>query len=51
LEAATIANEDTMVATPSAMIDGVAGEGQDVDEEVDGAEEAVVGEEANDAEE
>jgi len=50
-EAATIANEDTVVATPPATADGVAGEGEDVDEEADGAEEAVVGEEVNDAEE
>ncbi|QCD89292.1 hypothetical protein DEO72_LG4g236 [Vigna unguiculata] len=50
-EVATIANEDTVVATPPAMIDGVAGEGEDADEDADGAEEAVVGEEVNDAEE
>ena len=50
-ETAAVVNEDTVVATPPATINGVAGEGEDVDEEADGAEEVVVGEEANDAEE
>jgi len=39
--------EDTMVATPPATIDGVAGEVEGVDEEADGAKEAVASDEAD----
>ena len=46
-EATIMANEDTVVATPPATIDGVAGEVEGVDEEADRAEEAVAGDEAD----
>jgi len=50
-EAATMANEDTVVATPPTTIDGVAGEVKGADDEADGAEEVAASEEANDVEE
>jgi len=46
-EAAIMMYEDTMVATPPATIDGVAGEVEGVDEEADGAKEAVASDEAD----
>ena len=50
-EAATMANEDTMVTTPATTVDGVVGEVEVADEEAEGAEEAVGGEEVDDAKE
>ena len=51
-EAATTANEDTVVTTPAAtMVDGVVGQVEVVDEEAEGAEEDATGEEVDEVEE
>ena len=50
-EATTMANEDTMVTTPAATVDGVVGEVEVPNEETERAEEATAGEEVDDAEE
>jgi len=51
-EAATTANEDTVVTTPAAtMVDGVVGQVEVADEEADGVEEDAAGEEVDEVEE
>ncbi|QCD97243.1 hypothetical protein DEO72_LG6g1953 [Vigna unguiculata] len=51
-EAATTANEDTVVTIPAAtMVDGVVGQVEVADEEVDGVEEDAAGEEVDEVEE